>query len=116
MVHREEVDLRNPSINDNCNFFWYLFNVFNRCPSTIEGYRIGIVDTLGNSRLNISANMDIAKLIASFTGTNPRTPGPTLNGIDLSFYRLTQHPYEPQNLSDEGPPLMRPLGLLIERY
>ena len=62
----EQVDFRNPSISDICNFFWYLFNVLNRCPSTIEGYRTAIADTLGNSKLNISTNVDIARVIASF--------------------------------------------------
>ena len=46
----EQVDFRNPSISDICNFFWYLFNVLNRCPSTIEGYRTAIADTLGNTK------------------------------------------------------------------
>ena len=34
----KQVDFRNPSIGDICNFFWYLFNDLNKCPSTIEGY------------------------------------------------------------------------------
>ena len=69
----EQVDFRNPSISDICNFFWYLFNVLNRCPSTIEGYRTAIADTLGNTKQNISNNMDIAKLIASFYRDKPKS-------------------------------------------
>ena len=57
----EQVDFRNPSISDICNFFWYLFNVVNCCPSTIEGYRTAIANTLGNTKQNISNNVDIAR-------------------------------------------------------
>ena len=67
----EQVNFKNPSIVDICNFFWYLFHVLNRCPSTIKGYRTAIVDTLGNTRLNISNTVDIARLIASFYRDKP---------------------------------------------
>ena len=68
-----QVDFRNPSIGEICNFFWYLFNDLNRCPSTIEGYRTAIADTLGNSRLNIITNSEIARLIASFFKDKPKS-------------------------------------------
>ena len=69
----EQVDFRNPSISDICNFFSYLFNVLNRCPSTSEGYRTAIADTLGNTKQNISNNVDIARLIASFYRDKPKS-------------------------------------------
>ena len=78
----KQVDFRSPSIGDICNFFWYLFNDLNRCPSTIEGYRTAIADTLGNTKQNISTNPEIARLIASFHRDKPK--------------RLTQPPFEPQ--------------------
>ena len=65
----QQVDFGSPSIGDICNFFWYLFHDLNRCPSTIEGYRTAIADTLGDSNLHISSNTDIARLIASFRQT-----------------------------------------------
>ena len=49
----KQVDFRSPSIGDICNFFWYLYNDLNRCPSTIEGYRTAIADTLRNTKQNI---------------------------------------------------------------
>ena len=55
----KQVDFRSPSIGDICNFFWYLFNDLNRCPSTIEGYRTAIADTLWNTKQNISTNPEI---------------------------------------------------------
>ena len=72
----KQVDFRNPSIGDICNFFWYLFNDLNRCPSTIEGYRTAIADTLGNTKQNISTNTEIARLIASFHRDKPKHSRP----------------------------------------
>ena len=93
----KQVDFRNPSIGDICNFFWYLFNDLNRCPSTIEGYRTAIVDTLGNTKQNISTNTEIARLIASFHRDKPKNsrPIPKWN-LSLVLQRLTQPPFEPQ--------------------
>ena len=55
----EQGDFRNPSISDICNFFWYLFNVLNRCPSTIEGYRTAIAVNFssGNSHLEVQSRL-----------------------------------------------------------
>ena len=91
------MDFRNPSIGDICNFFWYLFNDLNRCPSTIEGYRTAIVDTLGNTKQNISTNTEIARLIASFHRDKPKSFRfiPKWN-LSLVLQRLTQPPFEPQ--------------------
>ena len=93
----EQVDFRNPAISDICNFFWYLFNVLNRCPSTIQGYRTAIADTLGNSKLNISTNVDIARLITSFYRDKPKSsrPIPKWN-LSVDLHRLTQPPFQPQ--------------------
>ena len=93
----KQVDFRNPSIGDICNFFWYLSNDLNRCPSTIEGYRTAIADTLGNTRQNISTNTEIARLIASFHRDKPKSSMsiPKWN-LSLVLQRLTQPPFEPQ--------------------
>ena len=97
----EQVDFRNPSISDICNFFWYLFNVLNRCPSPIEGYRTAIADTLGNTRQNNSNNMDIARLIASFYRDKPKSSRniPKWN-LSVVLHRLSQPPFEPQEQAD----------------
>ena len=94
LVHKQ-VDFRNPSIGDICNFVWYLFNDLNRCPSTIEGYRTAIEDTLSNTKQNISTNTEIARLIASFHRDKPKhsRPIPKWN-LSLVLQRLTQE--EPQ--------------------
>ena len=97
----EQVDFRNPSISDICNFFWYLFNVLNRCPSTIEGYRTAIADTLGNTKQNISNNVDIARLIASFYRDKPKGSRniPKWN-LSVVLHTLSQPPFEPQEQAD----------------
>ena len=93
----QQVDFRSPSIGDICNFFWYLFHDLNRCPSTIEGYRTAIADTLGNSDLNIGSNTDIARLIASFYRDKPKKSRPLPKwDLALVLHKLTQPPFEPQ--------------------
>ena len=91
------MDFRSPSIGDICNFFWYLFNDLNRCPSTIEGYRTAIADTLGNTKQNICTNPEIARLIASFHRDKPKSSRsiPKWN-LSLVLQRLNQPPFEPQ--------------------
>ena len=91
------MDFRSPSIGDICNFFWYLFNDLNRCPSTIEGYRTAIADTLGNTKQNISTNPEIARLIASFHRDKRKSSRsiPKWN-LSLVLQRLTQPPFESQ--------------------
>ena len=90
------MDFRCPSIGDICNFLWLLFNTKNRCPSTIEGYRTAIADTLGNSVMEICNNADIARLIASFHRDRPKSAG-TLPKWDLNLvlHQLSMAPYEP---------------------
>ena len=93
----QQVDFGSPSIGDICNFFWYLFYDLNRCPSTIEGYRTAIADTLGDSNLHISSITDIARLIASFYRDKPKKSRslPKWN-LSLVLHKLMQPPFEPQ--------------------
>ena len=92
----QQVDFRHPTISDICNFFWHLFHDLNRCPSTIEGYRTAIADTLGNTTLNISNNPDIARLITSFHRDRPKAARPLPKwDLALVLHMLTQPPFEP---------------------
>ena len=92
----EQVDFRAPSIKDICNFMCFLFNEKNRRPSTIEGYRTAIADTLGNTPLDISNNSEIARLIASFHRDKPKASRriPTWN-LSFVLHQLKQPPFEP---------------------
>ena len=55
------------------------------------------MDTLGNTKQNISTNTEIDRLIASFHRDKPKTSRciPKWN-LSLVFQRLTQPPFEPQ--------------------
>ena len=91
----EQVDFRAPSIKYICNFMCFLFNEKNRRPSTIEGYRTAIADTLRNTPLDINNNAEIARLIASFHRDNPKSSR-SLPKWDLSLllHQLNQPPFE----------------------
>ena len=92
----EQVDFRNPSISDICNF-WYLFNVLNRCPSAIERYRTAIADTLGNTKQNISNNVDIAGFYRDKPKSSRNIPKWNLSVV---LHTLSQPPFEPQEQAD----------------
>ena len=75
--------------------------MLNRCPSTIEGYRTAIADTLGNTKQNISNNLDIARLIASFYRDKPKSSRniPKWN-LSVVLHTLSQALFEPQEQAD----------------
>ena len=54
------------------DFFMYLYQDLNRCPSTIDGYRTAIVDTLGPVGLHISQSSDLNRLLSSFHRVRPK--------------------------------------------
>ena len=92
----EQVDFRAPSIKDICNFMCFLFNEKNRRPSTIEGYRTAIADTLGNTPVDISNNPEIARLIASFHRDKPKASRSILTwNLSLVLHQLKQPPFKP---------------------
>ena len=92
----QQVDFRSPSIKHICEFMCFLFNEKDRRPSTIEGYRTAIADTLGNVPLDISNNTELARLIASFHRDKPKSSR-NLPKWDLSIvlHQLKQPPFEP---------------------
>ena len=45
----------------------YLYQDLNRCPSTIDGYKMAIADTLGPAGLHISQSSDLYRLLSSFS-------------------------------------------------
>ena len=68
------VDFSTPSVKQVSDFFMYLYQDLNRCPSTIDGYRPAIVDTLGPSGHHISQSLDL-DYSPIFTGIVPKVPG-----------------------------------------
>ena len=61
------------SMKDITDFFMYLYTDLNRRPSTIEGYRTAIADTLGNDRINISHSEELNLVECCFTPVNEAT-------------------------------------------
>ena len=66
------LDFSTPYIKQVSDFFMYLYQDLNRCPSTIDGYRTAIVDTLGPTGLHISQSSDFNRLLSSFRGIVPK--------------------------------------------
>ena len=65
------VDFSTPSVKQISDFFMYLY--LNRRPSTIDGYRTAIVDTLGPSAQHIAHNADLHRLLSSFHRDRPKS-------------------------------------------
>ena len=67
------MDFSTPSVKQVSDFFMYLYQDLNRCPSTIDGYRTAIVDTLGPTGLHISQSSDLNRLLSSFHRDRPES-------------------------------------------
>ena len=63
------VDLSTPSVKQVSDFFMYLYQDLNMHPSTVDGYRTAIVDTLGPVGLHISQSSDLNRLLSRFHGS-----------------------------------------------
>ena len=61
------VDFSTPSVKQVSDFFMYLYQDLNRRPSTTDGYRTAIADTLGPTGLHISQSLDLDRLLPVFT-------------------------------------------------
>ena len=77
------VDFSTPSVKQVSDFFMYLYQHLNRRPSTIDGYRTAIVDTLGPAGLNISQSSDLNRLLTRFHRDRPKVPEIFLSGTFL---------------------------------
>ena len=78
----------------------YLFQDLNRRPSTIDGYRTAIVDTLGPTGLHISQSSDLNRLFSSFHRDRPKSSR-NLPKWNLSVLNeLTKAPFEPMKDTD----------------
>ena len=85
------VDFSTPSVKQVSDFFMYLYQDLNRRPSTIDGYRKAIVDTLGPTGHHIAQSSDLHSLLS--TGIVPKVPGIFLSGTFLLFSMSSQkHP------------------------
>ena len=90
------VDFYTLSVKQISDFFMYLYQDLNRHPSTIDGYRTAIVDTLGPAGLPISQSSDLNRLLSSFHRDRPKSSRnlPKWN-LSIVLNELTKAPFEP---------------------
>ena len=95
------VDFSTPSVKQISDFFMYLYQDLNRRPSTIDGYRTAIVDTLGPTAQHIAHNGDLHRLLSSFHRDRPKSSRnlPKWN-LSVVLNELTKAPFEPMKDTD----------------
>ena len=95
------VDFSTPSVKQISDFFMYLYQDLNRRPSTIDGYRTAIVDTLGPTAQHIAHNADLHRLLSSFHRDRPKSSRnlPKWN-LSVVLNDLTKAPFEPMKDTD----------------
>ena len=86
------VDFSTLSVKQISDFFMYLYQDLNRRPSTIDGYRTAIVDTLGPMAHHIAHNADLHRLLSSFHSDRPKNL-PKWN-LSVVLNELTKAPFE----------------------
>ena len=85
------VNFSTPSVKQVSDFFMNLYQDLNRRPSTIDGYRMAIVDTLGPTRLHISQSSDLNRLLSSFHRDRlPKVPEIFLSGACVLYSMSSQ--------------------------
>ena len=67
------VDFSTPSAKQISDVFMYLCQDLNRCPLTIDGYRMAIVVTFGPAVHHISQSSDLHRLLSSFHRDRPKS-------------------------------------------
>ena len=79
----------------------YLYQDLNRRPSTIDGYRTAIVDTLGPTAHHIAHNADLHRLLSSFHRDRHKSSRnlPRWN-LSVVLNELTKAPFEPMKDTD----------------
>ena len=95
------VDFSTPYVKQISDFFIYLYQDLNRYPSTIDGYRTAIVDTLGPAEHHITQSSDLHMLLSSFHRDRPKSSRnlPKWN-LSVVLNELTKAPFEPMKDTD----------------
>ena len=95
------MDFSSPSIKQISDFFLYLYQDLNRRPSTIDGYRTAIVDTLGTTAQHIAHDPDLHRLLSSVHRDRPKSSRnlPKWN-LSVVLNELTKAPFEPMKDTD----------------
>ena len=88
------MDFSTPSVKQISDFFMYLYQDLKRRPSTIDGYRTAIIDTLGPTAHHIAHNADLHSLLSSFHRDRPKW------NFSVVLNELTKPPFEPRKDTD----------------
>ena len=90
------MDFSTPSVKQVSDFFMYLYQDLNRCPSIIDGYRTAIVDTLGPAGHHVAQSSDLHRLLSSFHRDRPKSSTNfTKWNLSVVLNELTKAPFEP---------------------
>ena len=94
--------------------FMYLYQDLNRCPSTNDGYRIAIVDTLSPTGHQISQSSDLNRLLSSFYRDHPKSSRNLLKwNLSVVLNELTKAPFEPMKDTDLKHLTLKTVFLLV---
>ena len=95
------VDFSTASVKQIPDFFMDLYQDLNRRPSTIDGYKTAIVDTLGPTVQHIAHDADLHRLLFSFHRDHPKSSRnlPKWN-LSVVLSELTKAPFEPMKDTD----------------
>ena len=96
MVQRKFGGFLHSCCKASLRLFMYLYLDLNRRPSTIDSYRMAIVDTLGPMGLHISQISDLNRLLSSFHRDCPKSSRnlPKWN-LSVVLSELTKAPFKP---------------------
>ena len=88
------MDFSTPSVKHISDFFMHLYQDLNRRPSTIDGYRTPIVDTLGPAAHHIAQSSGVHRLLSSFHRDRPKSSRnlPKWN-LSVVLNELTKAPF-----------------------
>ena len=94
LFEKNSADFSTPSVKQVSDFFMYLYQDLNRRPSTTDGYRTAIVDTLGPAGHHIYQSSDLNRLLSSFHRDRPKSFRnlPKWN-LSVVFNELTKAPF-----------------------
>ena len=92
---KNKVDFRSPSIKQITDFLLYLFQEKLLQPSTIDGYRAAIAYKVGNSKIIVSNDENLTRLLDSChqDKAKERRGVPYWN-LSLVLHQLTKAPFE----------------------
>ena len=109
------VDFSTPSVKQASDFFIYLYQDLNRHPSTMDGYKTAILDTLGPVGLHISQSSGLNRLLSSFHRDRPKSSRnlPKRN-LSVVLNELTKAPFEP--MKDTRPQTSYPQNCFLASF